>query len=282
MPTIHELYESVIRDSDFLKQNEIAVREILCQIQGFAEMSDFFINKDQEIADLPRFQSYLARFLNGEPVQYILNKTRFLEEDFYVDSRVLIPRMETEEVVSFAIKEIEEKLKGQPLSIVDIGTGSGVIAISLKKRFPSSKMMATDISQDALDVAQINTHNHRQAIEFLVGKTLEPLIFRVKEVNVLVSNPPYITKQDEIDESVLRYEPFNALVDESDMAIYEAIFRTYSLIAIYPFLMVFEVGHDMKDKLEKLLCKYFAEKCWQFHQDINSKTRILSIFIEKE
>ncbi|NCA97499.1 MAG: peptide chain release factor N(5)-glutamine methyltransferase [Bacteroidia bacterium] len=282
MPSIYEIYESVICDSEFLKQNEIAVREILCQIQGFAEMSDFYVNKDQEIDDLPRFQSYLARFLNGEPVQYILNSARFLKDDYYVDSRVLIPRMETEEVVNYAIKEIEEKYGQQPLSIIDIGTGSGVIAISLKKRFPNSKMTATDISQDALAVAKINANKHHQVIDFMHGKTLEPLIFCGRKVNVLVSNPPYIIKQDDIDDSVIRYEPINALVDESDMAIYEMIFQTYQAVASYPFLMVFEIGYDMKDKLEILLNRYFDKSSWQLRYDINGKLRILSIYIEKE
>lgn len=282
MPTIYELYEDVLRDSAFLKQNEIAVREILCHLQGFSEMSDFFTNKDVEIRDLPRFQSYLARFLNGEPVQYILNKARFLGVDYYVDSRVLIPRMETEEVVTYAINEIKRKFENKAISIVDLGTGSGIIAISMKKEFPNGQLIATDISQKAIEVAKNNALRHHVVIDFLEGRAIEPLVFAGKKVNVLISNPPYITNQSEIADSVLRFEPFNALVDVEEMGVYEAVFRTYHLIASFPFLMVFEIGHDMREKITPLLKKYFADGCWQILQDINKRDRILSIYIEKE
>lgn len=282
MPTIGAIYEGVIRDSDFAKRNEIAIREILCHIQGFPEMSDFYTKNREEIADLQLFRAYLARFLNGEPVQYILNRNRFMGIDLYVDSRVLIPRMETEEVVSYAIEKIKNIYSQKYISVADIGTGSGAIAIAIRKSFPSFNVYATDISRDALEVAKINDSHLKTNIKFLLGDHLEPLILKGVKIDVLISNPPYITNQKEIDASVLTYEPFNALVDIEETAVYKNIFRTYKAICNYPFLMVFEIGHDMAASLSKLIPIYMPKAEWHIIKDVNNKDRILSIYIEKE
>lgn len=281
MPSIGALYESVVRDSEFIKKNEIAIRAIICHIQGFHEMSEFYIKNSEEILDLALFQSYLARFLNGEPVAYILNETNFLGLNLYVDSRVLIPRMETEEVVNYAISMIGKVYGKQQISIADIGTGSGAIALALKRTLPFANIIATDISELAIEVAKINATKNNFSINFLVGKDLEPLIFNGSKIDILISNPPYISCVREIDSSVLNYEPFNALVDSDDLAVYKSIFKTYRTICNYPFLMVFEIGHDMKEKITQLISKELPKCQCDIIKDINGKDRILSILIEK-
>lgn len=280
MPTIKQLYDSVIRDFDYTRQNEIAIREIICHIQGYAEMTDFFINSNSEIADLQLFQSYFARFLNGEPVQYILSNVHFLDMNLFVDHRVLIPRMETEEVVKYAFQKIRDLFANTPLVIADIGTGSGAIALAMAKEFPKARIIATDISNDALNVARHNAKKYNFDIEFFEGEALQPLYFNRIKANIIISNPPYITNVSEIDDSVIRFEPYQALVDKEELKTYKDIFTMYSAISNKPCLLIFEIGHDMREKMSELIKKYVPNSKWEIKQDINGKDRMVSIYIE--
>ena len=282
MPSLRSLYESALRDVAFNHFNEIDIRLLLCSIQGLNSMSDFYLRSDEEIADLQLFRSHFARLLNGEPVQYIINKASFLGDDYYVDSRVLIPRMETEEVVRFAEKRIAEVFMNKDISIVDIGTGSGIIAIALKKKYPYAKILASDISQDALDVAAINVAAHKANVDLLHGSALDPLLSHGYKVDVLISNPPYITNVSEIDKNVSDYEPRGALVDSSNQLIYQTILANYRYVAKYPFLIIFEIGYDMREKVEDLIKRFVPSAKWEIIKDINQKDRILSILIEQE
>ncbi|MDY0344970.1 MAG: peptide chain release factor N(5)-glutamine methyltransferase [Bacilli bacterium] len=280
MPSIYDLYENVVRESEFARKNEIALRALICEIQGHDEMSDFYMKKNEEIRDLPLFRAYLARFLNGEPYQYIIQKACFLKRDFFVDNRVLIPRMETEEVVSKAIQIIKQSHNPDNLTIADIGTGSGIIAITLKKAFPKAKIVATDVSKDALEVTSENAKLHNEEISLIQGDVLEPLLFQNIKIDVLVSNPPYITNLMEIEPSVIKYEPYLALVDSGELSFYKKIFMMYQAICNYPFTMVFEIGHDIKDNIETLIQMMIPKAKWEITKDINNKDRILSIHIE--
>lgn len=282
MPIIDEIYESILRESEYARANEVALRALICDHQGFQEMSDFYINKGKNITDLPLFVANLARFLNGEPYQYIIQKARFLDRDFFVDSRVLIPRMETEEVVKYAIDTIAKYYGSQSIVIADIATGSGVIGVSIKKAFPQAKVFASDISKEALSVAEINSKKHEAEISFLHGDVLEPFLFSGIKIDVLVANPPYITNLKEIDSSVIKYEPYLALVDKKEMSFYKQVFLMHKAICNYPFIMVFEIGHDMKKKIEDLVQGMLPHAKWEIKKDINGKDRILSIYIERE
>ena len=281
MPTLFELYQNIIRESPFAQANEVALRALLCEIQGLIEMSDFYLKKDEEIKDLPTFLSYLARFLNGEPYQYIIQKARFINRDFFVDNRVLIPRMETEEVVYKAIELIRDSNNSSSLSIADLGSGSGIIAITLKKTFPHSQVFASDTSKDAIAVAKINAEKFGADISFFRGDVLEPFIFSGIKLDFLISNPPYITNIQEIDSGVIEYEPYSALVDKDELGFYKKVFSMYKAVAKYPFTMIFEIGHDMKDKIGALLRAMIPLAKWEIIKDINGQERILSIQIEK-
>jgi len=280
MPTIKQLYDSVIHDPDYIRKNELAIREIICHIQGYTEMTDFFVNSDAEIADLQLFQSFFARFLNGEPVQYILNNARFLDMNLYVDNRVLIPRMETEEVVKYAFEKIREYFFDSSLVIADIGTGSGAIALAMAKELPKARVVATDISNDALNVARHNAKKFNFDIEFFEGDTLQPLYFNRIKANIIISNPPYITNVSEIDDSVIQFEPYQALVDKEELKIYKDILTMCPPISNKPCLLIFEIGHDMREKMSELIKKYVPNSIWEIKQDINGKDRMISIYIE--
>lgn len=180
----------------------------------------FTINDDVK----KRFDEVIQRLLKHEPIQYILNKAWFLDDTYYVDNHVLIPRPETEELVN-AIQKQHPNFEGQ---LIDIGTGSGCIPISLAKAFPQAKIIAVDVEKGALQVAQKNAKTHQVAIEFKQGDFLSNS-FRntLNKIDIIVSNPPYIPYQEKnmMSESTKQYEPKSALYVENDNALifYEAL-----------------------------------------------------------
>ena len=162
------------------------------------------------------FLNALERLKSNEPVQYVLGKTTFMDLEFKVNSSVLIPRPETEELVRLMLKE---DLDGK--EILDIGTGSGCIAISLAKNLPNAKVAALDISIDAIDVAKENAKLNNVEIEFINAD-----IFNYeseKIYDIIVSNPPYVTESEKVlmKKNVLDFEPEIALfVDNTDPLTY--------------------------------------------------------------
>ena len=178
-------------------------------------------------------QEYSDRLLKHEPVQYVLQEAWFCGLKFYVDKNVLIPRPETEELVEWIVKEIrnqnpEIRRPEDTMSILDIGTGSGCIPISLKRKLQSSEMWSCDISEGALGVAKRNADTFGTEVNFL------PLDFlRVDERNklssfdIIVSNPPYVPQSDKLQmrPNVLEFEPHIALFvpDNDALIFYKAI-----------------------------------------------------------
>tara|TARA_Y100000991_G_scaffold116206_1_gene87660 strand:- start:485 stop:1318 length:834 start_codon:yes stop_codon:yes gene_type:complete len=158
------------------------------------------------------FLSALERLKTHEPIQYVLGKASFMDLEFKVNSSVLIPRPETEELVRLILKE---DLDGK--EILDIGTGSGCIAISLAKNFPKAKVTVLDISEDALELARENAKLNNVSIDFINAD-----IFKYesnKKYDVIVSNPPYVTENEKslMKKNVLNFEPDLALfIDDNE------------------------------------------------------------------
>lgn len=174
---------------------------------------------DEEIADW----SILVTELKKEiPIQYLLGKTNFYGLDFEVNSNVLIPRPETEELVEWIIKEDLKVGKTKSLKILDIGTGSGCIAISLAKNISHAQVFAIDVSENALATAKRNAEANGVSITFLLQNILETEDL-MQEFDVIVSNPPYVRnlEKEEIKKNVLDYEPHLALfVADNDALIF--------------------------------------------------------------
>ena len=156
------------------------------------------------------FLNALERLKTHEPIQYVLGKTTFMDLEFKVNNSVLIPRPETEELVRLMLKE---DLDGK--KILDIGTGSGCIAISLAKNLPNAKVSALDISSDALEVAKENAKSNNIDIEFIHSDIFE--YQSDKKYDVIVSNPPYVLESEKVfmKQNVLKFEPNLALFVEN-------------------------------------------------------------------
>lgn len=252
--------------------------EILIHVNDLNSFTDLIIKFDKECKDEKMALNLFSRANNDEPLDYLFNKHEYIGMNFYVDKNVLIPRPETEELIQETIGVIRaNKLPRE--NIIDVCTGSGIIAISLKKEFNESEVYGTDISSEAIKIASKNAKDNNLDVKFLVGNILEPAKALNKKFDILISNPPYVEKMEDIAENVKKYEPLNAIYVENGTYFYEEIFKNYKDIMKDKFLMAFEINYDQEDKLTDLIYKYFDENnsMYRFQKDSFGKTRFLFI-----
>ena len=181
-------------------------------------LEDFQERKVENLA--LEFEKVTEELKKGKPYQQILGYTEFYGNRFFVDENVLIPRPETEELLELAISKIKNlKSKIQNLKLLDIGTGSGIIPITLKKHFPYAEVFAMDISEKALEIAQKNADFHQTEIKFLKADYLNTNL--TEKYDVIISNPPYIgiDENTEIEDSVKGFEPNIALFSPTQDAL---------------------------------------------------------------
>ena len=278
--TLFEAYKQSLKSLKNPDVEEINIRILLSEINHLKTMSDFYLRKDEEIRDLPRFQEYFKRYLDGEPVQYILGKTAFLGCEILIDKRVLIPRQESEEVVDFAIKKSHEIFGNKSISILDVCCGSGAMGIVLTKQLNVEHAYFIDLSEDALDVCSANLKANDVSGDVFVGDALTQAIPKNIKVDLLISNPPYILEGEPIDESVLKYEPHLALFTDNAFSVYEKIISKLNAIKKDGLLAVFEIGINCRTPLENMIKKYHPHSEYGFIKDINGKERILYIYLK--
>ncbi len=197
------------------------IMERVCDIQPH----QFLLCKDKELSDKEKTQIYniVERLTKYEPIQYIFGKTDFYGFEFLVNPSVLIPRPETEELVELIVHDYPGN---KEIEIMDVGTGSGCIAIALKRLLPHAQLSAIDISPEALKVAEKNASLNRASIFFYQKDILDP--FRTgddiePDFDVIVSNPPYVMEKEKaaMEPNVLDYEPHQALfVPDDDPLLY--------------------------------------------------------------
>jgi len=183
-------------------------------------------NESITVVEEKKMNEYAERLLQHEPVQYVLNEAWFGGMKFYVDNNVLIPRPETEELVELIISHC--KFPVDEITILDIGTGSGCIPITLKRRIKKAEVWACDISEEALKIAKKNTDKLGADIHLVQADFLEKSSWKhLPVVDILVSNPPYVPLKDKerMNANVLNYEPHIALfVDDNEpLLFYKAI-----------------------------------------------------------
>ena len=273
--TLYEVYKDSLTKLKNPDTDEISVRILLCHNNGIKSMSGFYIHKNENIRDLPGFLSQFQRFLDGEPIQYILGETEFLGLNFNVDKRVLIPRQETEEVVTQAYLRALQMFGDSVINVADVCCGSGVMGITLAKKLKVRYLFMSDISEDAIEVAKTNAKRNDVIANFFVGDACDELVKAGAKVDLLVANPPYILNKDEVDKSVLENEPHIALFADEELTVYKHIFEALPKIKNKRLLCVFEIGYDLKEKLTKLLEKTVKNATFGFAKDINGKERIL-------
>ena len=241
---------------------------------------NLYLEKDNEADErvVNKFNAGVKRLLNDEPLNYVLGYSYFYGYKMIVSKDVLIPRFETEELVGKVLAFYDEFFPKQEVEVADVGTGSGAIAIALKKEEPRMKLYATDISNDALEVARENAKINDADITFLQGSMLDPLIENNIKLDILVSNPPYIKLDEVLETSVKDYEPHVALFGGEDgLKFYREIFKKANKVLKDKALMFFEIGYDQKENLTNLARQYFKNAEINVFKDINNKDRMLMI-----
>ena len=187
-------------------------------------------------------ETAIKRLNNGEPVQYIIGDVEFYGNIIDVNPNVLIPRPETEELVEKCEKIIKEKYLNQPLKILDIGTGSGCIAISLKKIFPFSEITAIDISQLAIETAKKNAIKNKVDINFIKSDIFSSI---KEKYDIIISNPPYIKEDEPIMDIVKNNEPHIALyAPNNGLYFYETILKNAHQYLNKKSIIGFEIGES--------------------------------------
>lgn len=248
-----------------------------------------------------KFQTLIRRRMKGVPVAYLTNHKEFYGLDFYVDERVLVPRPETEMLTDFAIhwarNMIHDASNKGHLTIADVGTGSGCIAISVAKNLipnasslipnalslrphPSSPMpqiYATDISQDALTVARRNARKHKTKIHFLHGDLLEPIIKRGIKPDIIIGNLPYL-KPSQI-RGEIKFEPREALVGGRDgLRYYERLLgQIQKKLLFINYYLLFEIDPSQTEKIKKLIKRYLPKSRIEIKKDLARMERVAVI-----
>jgi len=216
----------------------------------------------------------IKRLDAGEPVQYIVGNVDFYDTNILVDKRVLIPRFETEELVYKTLEKIKNKNYHKAL---DIGTGSGCIAIVLKKH-TNLDVHALDISPDALELAKINAKRNSQEITFILSDLFQNVD---EKYDLIISNPPYIRYDEEIDEIVKNNEPHLALYSPNNgLDHYERILKDAKKYLHEHYMIAFEIGYTQGESIKDMAYKYLGKDInVSIEKDMQGKDRF--VFIER-
>ncbi len=220
------------------------------------------------------FETIISRLLTYEPIQYILGTTSFFGLEFKVDANVLIPRPETEELVAWILKGADSNTH---LKILDIGTGSGCIAVSLAKHLPNAEVYALDVSSAALEMAQHNAQQNGVQLNCIEANVLEWSTTEL-EFDIIVSNPPYVRESEKefMAPNVLEHEPHLALFVENNhpLVFYKAIVELSQQTLKKDGLLYFEINEYLGDETKALFSSDDFEDV-QLKADIFAKNRMM-------
>ena len=232
---------------------------------------------DKEIEEI--YKKAVIEMEQGKPLGYVLGYEWFFGYDFIVNEDVLIPRCETEELVELVLQKFDERFSNRDhVTVFDVATGSGAIGITLNLEEEKMDVIASDISQKALDVAYKNNEKLKAHVNFICGSMLDPFIDRNLHCDILVCNPPYIPDEEEMEHSVVGYEPHVALFGGEDgLKFYRDVFEKAHLVCLEHAFMAFEMGYQQGKALMKLSRQYFPDACIQVHKDMSGKDRMLTI-----
>lgn len=233
-------------------------------------MLDYKVNDD--IVAL--YKEKVDKVKEKNPIQYVIGNVNFYGNTFIVNKNVLIPRFETEELVENVLY-YANYVFNEPLDIIDLGTGSGCIGLTLKKELPFSKVTMVDISKDALEVAKKNRDNLNLDVNIIENNMLDGI---TDKYNIIISNPPYIKTDEEIEDIVKNNEPNIALYGGVDgLDYYRQILEKVEANLKENYLIAFEIGDTLKDDLILLAKKYLPASKVICKKDLEGRDRMIFI-----
>ena len=275
-------YEQLCVEHDVPAETVMAYLVELSQKERY----DLYVHYEDEMPEEleKEFDAGMQRILRQEPMSHVLGYSWFYGYQMIVNPDVLIPRVETEELCAQILGRMDEIFAGyEEIQSVDIGTGSGAIAITVQKEEPKVVMQASDISADAIAVAKENAKRNDANVSFLVGDMVQPFIDNNTKVDVLISNPPYIPKDEQMETSVVDFEPHVALFGGNDgLYFYRRIFDDCKKVLKEKSFMAFEMGYDQREHLSQLVEEYFPEAQYEVVKDMNGKDRMLFVYFNCE
>jgi len=288
MKTNKYVFEALKWASSFLVENgrDENAGDLLMQHVLNTSRSMLLANLRQELSEsqYTEFKNLVLKHADGVPIQYLMGYEEFYGRKFLVNPSVLIPRPETEELVYGTLERIKQRFAGKvtPLDLVDIGTGSGAIAITLKLEMPNLNVTASDISCSALETARLNAEKLGADVKFEMGDLLEPFIGKMR-FDCIISNPPYISvlEKDELSTVVKDHEPESALFAGIDgLDCYRKIIENLQYVMKEEALVGFEIGHTQGEAISSLIREHFPLAEIEVVQDINGKDRMVFAYIK--
>lgn len=271
-----KLINKIIQESLKINNDQAFKQDVyyLAQKAFCISLEELLISENKEVDDT-LFNEYFKRYLKGEPLYYILKEAPFYGKTFSVNSKVLIPRNETEELVLYVINYVKRN-KLDNVTILDVGTGSGCIAVTLNLEIKDSKVTGVDISNDALEVAKMNNDKLNGKVTLYKSDCFDEVITRKETYQVIVSNPPYIDRDSFVEKSVLDYEPHLALfADNKGLAILEKLIMNIDKVLIDKGLAIFEISPEQEENLKNIAHKYIPSYQIEFVKDINNFVRFM-------
>jgi len=225
------------------------------------------------------YQESIKKLESGLPIQYIIGSVNFYGNEFKVNKNVLIPRFETELLVDLTIKKIKKYFPNKKVDILDLGTGSGCIAISLKKEL-NSNVDALEISKEALEVAKENALENHVDINFINEDMTK---YKEKRYDIIISNPPYIRYDEEIMDIVKNNEPHLALYAKDDgIYFYQKILENINYITNEKYLICFEIGDSQSTEIVNIAKRILGNINISVEKDYSNKERFIFITNIKE
>lgn len=281
-------YEVLHWASSFLEKHgrETSSAAILLQHHLQMTPATFYLHMQEQI-EKEVWQAFAKDITKhaetGIPVQHLIGTAPFFGRDFLVNEDVLIPRFDTEVLIEKIIACLEEQEDLSRFTLVDIGTGSGIIAITLKLAFPMMNVYATDISEKALAVAKKNASMHEATIEWLQGDFLGPFLKQQMNADLVVSNPPYIDRNDtgDLQDTVKDFDPALALYAENHgLQAYQTIVeQTLQLNQQTLQYLFFEIGYNQAEAVTSIIRTAYPSSDYTVLQDLGEQNRVIAVHI---
>lgn len=228
---------------------------------------------DSDIEKL--YKSSLEALKENKPIQYVIGNVNFYGLKFIVNKNVLIPRFETEELVEQVV-EYTKDLNKDRIKILDLGCGSGAIGLTLKSILKDSEVTLTDISKDALEIAKLNANNLNLDVTFIESDWFSNV--KLEKYDIIVSNPPYIRTDEEIEEIVKNNEPSLALYGGVDgLDCYRKILANIKPYLNNKFLIAFEIGESQKEEIYDIVNKYLKDIEITCKKDLYGRNRMIFV-----
>jgi release factor glutamine methyltransferase len=247
------------------------------------DRASLYTHPEDEISPvtLDKFRAQVTQRSGGTPTQYLTGKQEFWGLDFEVTPAVLIPRPETEHVIEVTLDRLGPERKNAKLQIADIGTGSGCIAVALASELPQAEIIATDISREALEIAQRNAtrHNTAKRIQFIASNLFDAMREESSGFDAIVSNPPYIPlgEAPRLQREVRAHEPAIALfAGEDGLAIYAPLIREAPKFLQSRGLLVLELGYNSLPGVKQILEQSSAWTDTRVTNDLAGIPRVIS------